>query len=279
MAIDTTGQAGGQSAAAAAAAQAKIPNWPWPKNFDPQQQQQLIDLSNNGQLSGIPPQIIAYMQQAESGMGYSAGGAINSAGYGGYFGLGNNKTYNAGTATTAILHGTDPLSYAAQAIIAASAFAAYMIPAGGDYIAAENIYQTGQPNSSANGAGIFESYGLSHSTSGVQDLPNNVQALGAVAGQAASSAGSSITSSADALAQGGWFGLLGWLASGQASKASDLFGALGAGIGDILGGFGIGWKGVLGILLGILFIGVGLIFLFHTQEKEAVEEVAPAAAA
>lgn len=48
---------------------------------------------------------------------------------------------------------------------------------------------------------------------------------------------------------------------------------------DLVGGFGIGWKGVLGILLGILFIGFGAVFLFHTQEKEAVRDIAPAAAA
>lgn len=43
-------------------------------------------------------------------------------------------------------------------------------------------------------------------------------------------------------------------------------------------GFGIGWKGVLGIILGILFIGFGVVFLFHTQEKEVVRDIAPATA-
>lgn len=213
--------------------------WPWPKGFDPQQESQLLQLANQNQLYGIPPQIIAYIQQAESGFGYNAGGVINSGGYGGYFGLGNNKTYNGGTATTALLHDTSAAGYAQQAHIAASAFATYMIPAGGDYVAAENLYQTGSTTSSANGAGIFEQY-IGKNASGVQ-----TGGTGA-AGQALNAAGNVI------------------------SDVSAPFTFLQ----DVLGGFGIGWKAVLTIIGGILLIGVGVLIMF----RKPIEQVAPAAA-
>jgi hypothetical protein len=46
---------------------------------------------------------------------------------------------------------------------------------------------------------------------------------------------------------------------------------------DLFSGFGIGWKGVLGIILGIMFIGVGLIFLFHKQSSQVAHAAVAAA--
>lgn len=221
----------------------------WPKGFDPQQQQLLQSLSDQGKLSGVPPQIIAYIQQAESGFGFNAGGAINSSNFGGYFGLANNTKYPAGSTSTALLKSTSPDSYTYQAQIAASSFAADLQTSNGDLIGAENIYQTGKQYNSANGAGIFQQYGITPGEAGGV-VPASPTPLGPFGG---------------GVNVGGGVGNLGW---------TD---AIGAAFNALLGGFGIGWKAVLTIIGGILLVGVGILLVFRKPEAKALEAGAMAA--
>lgn len=214
----------------------------WPKGFDPNQQAQLEQLSQQGLLSNIPPQIIAYIQQAESSFGYNAGGVINSSGFGGYFGLAKSQKYPAGSTTPALLHDTSPTGYAQQAIIAASAFASYLNANNGDFIAAENTYQTGKASGSGNGAGIFEQYGINPSDLGVTPANPFPGPIGAIAGLA--TGGTSVPNVPNPI-----------------TGVDSFFTALG-------NGFGLGWGGILTIVLGGLMIIVGIVFIFR---KEAVK--------
>lgn len=227
-------------------------NLPWPKGFDAQQQQQLIQLSQQGLLSGIPPQIIAYIQQAESSFGYNAGGVINPQGYGGYFGLAKSKKYPAGSTSPDLLHCISPTCYAQQAIIAASAFASYLPSAQGDFIGAENIYQTGKQTGSGNGAGIFEQYGIK---------PGELGLLNASPFPIPGDAGVASTSET---------GLGASPIGNPISDVNSFFKALG-------NGFGLGWSGIFTIVLGGLMILIGLIFIFRKQAVKIGEAAVTAA--
>lgn len=108
-----------------------IPTW---------QQQALAQLSAEGLLSGVSPVYLAVIDQAESS---GQGGGLNSAGYGGFFGLGAGSTYPAGPSSATLLTDPSAQSFDEQAILAASSFASDLSQAGGNPIAAEGIYQTG----------------------------------------------------------------------------------------------------------------------------------------
>ena len=139
-------------ATATAAAPASY-NWP---PIPASQITQLQDLAASNQLSGVPPQVIAVIDLAESS---GKGGSINSEGYGGYFGLGANKSYPGGTTSTEMLTGTSPQDFSSQAVIAASAFASYLSSAGGNPVKAEQIYQTGSAGGSpGEGAKLMAQY-------------------------------------------------------------------------------------------------------------------------
>lgn len=114
---------------------------------------ELNKLSAAGQLSGVPPQVLTYIMEAESGPSYKGGGWNGIAG--GWFGL---ETPDGLTQAQI----TDPsiASFDTQAIVAAKIYAKLLSGNGGNPVAAENEYQTGKANSSANGAGIFEHFGL-----------------------------------------------------------------------------------------------------------------------
>jgi hypothetical protein len=111
--------------------QIPIPSW---------QITDLDQLSASGELSGIDPNVLAVMSQEESG-GEEAGAGINSEGYGGYFGLGANKSYPGGTISSAEMEQNTPQSFLDQAKVAASAFASYWT---GNVLTTEDVYQTGK---------------------------------------------------------------------------------------------------------------------------------------
>lgn len=54
----------------------------------------------------------------------------------------------------------------------------------------------------------------------------------------------------------------------------DPLSALGTFVGDLLSGFGIGWKAVLTIIGGILLIGVGVLVIFRRQTAQVAESTA-----
>lgn len=117
----------------------------------------LNQLSSQGQLSGVNPNALAVMDLAESS---GKGGGINSSGYGGFFGLGAGSTYPGGTVSSSLLSDPGQSSFAQQAKIAASEFASLLKGQGGNYIAAEQQYQTGSPSGIGEGASLFQSYGI-----------------------------------------------------------------------------------------------------------------------
>jgi len=120
-----------------------IPSWEW---------QDLQQLSQAGDLSGLNPVVVGSIDQAESS---GQGGGINPEGYGGFFGLSESGSYPGGTVTPQLLEGTDSASFESQAEIAASAFNSYLSEAGGDPIAAEEIYQTGSASGPTEGSNIL----------------------------------------------------------------------------------------------------------------------------
>lgn len=97
------------------------------------QQTELNNLSAAGKLSGINPLVIAGIAGGESGY-ENAGAGINSSGYGGFFGLGQNSTYSFGgqsfTETPGILSDPSQASFDQQAQAAAAALASYMADTG-----------------------------------------------------------------------------------------------------------------------------------------------------
>jgi hypothetical protein len=137
-----------------------IPSW---------EQSQLVNLQSANLLSGLTGEDVGIIAQAESSGNFDP----NPGGpYGGYFGLGKDKTYPAGESTTALLEtdasASNPTAFDEQAEIAASAFAKYLTEFGGNVTEAENFYQTGQnpPSTSpGEGAKLFQQAGITSITS------------------------------------------------------------------------------------------------------------------
>jgi hypothetical protein len=130
-----------------------VPGWP---PIPAWEQSDLESLGAQGELSGVNPEAIAVIDSAESS---GEGGGINSSGYGGFFGLGANKTYPGGATTSAMLSDPGEQSFDQQAVIAASAYNSYLTEAGGNPVTAEEIYQTGKATASpGEGASLMEQY-------------------------------------------------------------------------------------------------------------------------
>lgn len=121
-----------------------IPTW---------EQADLGQLGAAGELSGVSPQILAAIDQAESS---GQGGGINTSGYGGFFGLGAGQSYPAGTPSSALLSDPSQQSFDSQAVLASSEFASLLQRTGGDVYAAESAYQGG----SSEGTSVFASLGV-----------------------------------------------------------------------------------------------------------------------
>jgi hypothetical protein len=141
------------------------------------EQQDLERLAQSNELSGVDPQVLAVMDQAESS---GEGGGINSAGYGGFFGLGANKTYPGGESTSTMLSDPSEASFISQAKIAASAFASYWT---GNVETTENVYQSGQPNPGSLGEGAsLMAAELPASVLGSTTAPTSATGTGATTG-------------------------------------------------------------------------------------------------
>jgi hypothetical protein len=145
------GSAGASAGAAATATPGS--NLAWPP-IPAWEIQSLQNLAAKGQLYGIPPQIIAYIDSAESS-GNTGGSSRSSTGYGGWFGLKDNTAYPGGTLTSAQLNDTTPAGFALQAQIAASEFASLLTKNGGNPLKAEQAYQG---STTGDGTKIFEKY-------------------------------------------------------------------------------------------------------------------------
>jgi hypothetical protein len=238
-----------------ATAAAQAPALPWNTNVPSQYTTELQTLSAAGKLNGIAPQILTYIMEAESGPSYKGGGWNGVAG--GWFGL---ETPD-GLSQAQI---TDPsiASFDTQAEVASSIYAKLLTGNGNNPIAAENEYQTGHPSVAANGAGIFEHFGLQNDadsyTAGAADA-GGTDPANPVPGPAGDALG---------LATGGSS------LPGSEAAANGLSGTWENVVSDIFGGFGIGWKAVLTIIGGILLIGVGLLVMFRHQAGDAASVAA-----
>jgi hypothetical protein len=139
----------------------------------------LQQLAQEGGLSGVDPQIIAAIVQAESS---GQGGSINSAGYGGFFGLGAGHNYPGGTSSSQLLNDPSMDSFSEQARIAASEFASLLQAAGGNPLTAEGYYQEGQggyqPGTVTEGIGIMQQLGIGSSTTGYSPSTGTSNSVG-----------------------------------------------------------------------------------------------------
>jgi hypothetical protein len=147
----------------------------------------LNQLYSAGLLSGVSPEILSGVVQAESS---GQGGGINSAGYGGYFGLGESSTYGPGyTTSPALLQGTNQSAFDTQAEIAAYEFNKLLGQYGDNPYSAEQAYQTGSPSGSGEGDAVLKALGI-----GGSDVPGYGPggAAGAYTPGGASAAGSNI---------------------------------------------------------------------------------------
>lgn len=101
----------------------------YPSSQPAWQQQQLNQLSAQGLLSGVNPLVLSGIEQNESGF-ENAGAGINSSGYGGYYGLGENSTYGFGghsfTESPALLDSNSQAAYIQQSEAAAAEVASLL---------------------------------------------------------------------------------------------------------------------------------------------------------
>lgn len=140
---------------------APVPSW---------ENTELQKLSAEGQLSGVPPQVLSAIDLAESS---GQGGGVNGSGYGGFFGLGASTQYPTGRTSSAMLAGTDPNSFDQQAIIAAGEFASLLESHNMDPLAAERAYQGG----GSEGTSIFQTYGIGGTPIDASVNPNSAATL------------------------------------------------------------------------------------------------------
>lgn len=122
----------------------QTPGYRWPTGVPSWQEQELSELSSEGALGTIPPQILAGIDYYTSDFG-DEGVAINSSGYGGYFGEHANEAYPGGTVSTATLETASSAAFATEAEISASALGSYGHTPVGDL----NEYATGTPSKSS----------------------------------------------------------------------------------------------------------------------------------
>lgn len=101
----------------------------YPSSEPAWQQTELNNLSAAGKLSGLSPLVLSGIAENESGY-ENKGAGINSSGYGGYFGLGQNSSYSFGgqsfTETPSLLESNSQPAFDQQAEAAAAALASYI---------------------------------------------------------------------------------------------------------------------------------------------------------
>lgn len=170
-----------------------ITTGPWPA-IPSWQRNALDSLSGAGSLYGLSPRVLAVIDKEESG---GDGGGINATDYGGFFGENEAATYPGGTTTPSLLEATTPASFDTQAEIAASSYVEDLASTGGNYVSAEEVYQSGHAGALTPGAKLFETYGFAATTTATLDSLN-LGGLSVLGGPTA------ISSGGDAI--GSWIG-------------------------------------------------------------------------
>lgn len=128
-------------ATAPAAPATPTPGYRWPAGIPSWEETALTQLSAQGALGTVPPQVLGGIAKVESAYG-ATGVSVNPQGFGGYFGEQATQSYPGGTATRTLLQTPSPQSFATQATIAASALGSFGHTPVGDL----NEYQTGTPS-------------------------------------------------------------------------------------------------------------------------------------
>lgn len=124
--------------------QTSLPNW---------QLKDLQNLAQQGQLSGVQPQVLAGVETAEYNPAYPP--SVNSSDFGGYFGLGGPSSSAPSGMSDAALQ--TPATYSQQAVIAAQDYSSDLQSTGGtSNYAAEQQYQGG----GTQGVGVFQKLGI-----------------------------------------------------------------------------------------------------------------------
>lgn len=141
--------------AATAVAEPSTSGPAWPP-IPPWQRSELVQLSQQGDLSGVTPRVLGVIDQAESSG--TGGGITPSSGAGGFFGLVTGSPYAAGSPSAALLQATTQSAFADQAELSASAMSSYLGQTGGTLASAEEIYQTGSAGSPTEGSKLMSDY-------------------------------------------------------------------------------------------------------------------------
>jgi hypothetical protein len=204
----------------------------------------LENLSSSGQLYGLSPTVVGSIDQAESS---GSGGGINSSGYGGWFGLGENSTYPGGTVSPALLESTSETSFIAQAKIAASEFAS-LLTKYGNPTSAEEAYQSGTPSGPTEGSNILDA---------------NLGTNPALTGPAGTNQATLTSLNANPF---DLFGIPGTVAGGAAGSAGS---AVADGLGTVIATVTAPlkqWVEDAGLIIfGIVIIVVGLVVIAHAS--------------
>lgn len=126
---------------------------PWPSGMPPWEETELTQLSSAGKLSGLDPYVLAGIGENESGWEVRGAG-INSAGYGGYYGLGQNSKYSyqgqSIQITPAIDDTNSQASFDIQSEAAALEVQSLLAQYGGNLNEALSAYVSGGPNDTDN---------------------------------------------------------------------------------------------------------------------------------
>lgn len=220
-------------------------------NIPAWENQVLNDLGSQNMLSGVPPEVLAAIVEAESS---GHGGGINSSNYGGFFGL------SVGQAGSPLLSDPSQASFTKQAQLAAADFSSYLKRTGGNIYQAESIYQTGYPTGTGEGVAIMQELGIPSTITGLlAGLP------GAVVGNAA---GASLPG-----ASGGqdWIQAYAKLMAGSGSITN-----ISGDIGTIVARLGTFAIGLLIFALGIfIIVGVPVYDALRGKARGAVRSVIP----
>lgn len=229
----------------------------------------LNSLAQKGQLSGVPPQVLASIVQAESS---GKGGSINSAGYGGYFGLSPNTAYGPTklSVSNATLTGTTPESFAQQAIVAASEFASLLHNSNGNIYAAESAYQTGSYSAGLQGEGVKVLQG--------NGIPSSIGSLSGIGNSPTDLTGASVSAPVASSAGLNWLQQYANLMSPASGGILGVFTNPAKDFQVIIARAGTFMAGLLLALFGVLVIvGVPILDVLRGKGRKAIGTVIPGA--
>ena len=181
----------------------------------------LQTLGKHGDLHGVTPIAMSAVAKAEEpGTGNEG---VNSSGYGGFFGLATS------TAPASLLSTSSHAAFKKEAVLASRNYSNALYHEGGTYVKAENVYQTGSPTHSADGASIMrQSMGSAKATTTKLTSKNGGITWSEMSGLGAAYDLYKGTSHAGtkAASQGIFGPLISWVDSGAKKVALIIFGAV-----------------------------------------------------